>query len=60
VRRRTTPAWIGLTVPGRPDLIPGLAMPSPASVMHTPAARQEAWAALRLLRRTLDRDIAEK
>jgi len=60
VRRRTTPSWIGVSVPGRPDPIPCLAMPSPASVMQTPAARQEAWAALRLLRRTLDRDIAEK
>ena len=60
VRRRATPAWIGVTVPGRPHRIPGLAMPSPASVMQTPAARQEAWAALRLLRRTLDSEIAEK
>jgi len=59
-RRRTAPAWIGVTVPGRPDPIPGLVMPSSASVMQTPAARQQAWAALRLLRRTLDRDIAEK
>jgi len=60
VRRRTTPAWIGVSVPGRPDPMPGLIMPSSASVMQTPAARQQAWAALRLLRRTLDRDIAEK
>ena len=60
VRRRTRPGWIGVAVPGRPDPIPGLVMPGPASVMHTPAAREEAWAALRLLRRTLDSDIAEK
>ena len=59
-RRRSTPAWTGISVPGRPDPIPGLTMPSPATLMQTPAARQEAWAALRLLRRTLDRDIAEK
>lgn len=59
-RRRTTPAWIGVAVPGRPDPVPGLAMPGPAEVMRAPAARREAWAALRLLRRTLDRDIAEK
>jgi uracil-DNA glycosylase len=59
-RRRTTPTWIEVAVPGMPNPIPGLAMPSPASVMRTPAARQEAWAALRLLRRTLDADIAEK
>ncbi len=59
-RRRTTPAWIGVAVPGMPDPVPGLAMPSPAALMRTPTARREAWAALRLLRRTLDSDIAEK
>jgi hypothetical protein len=35
-------------------------MPSPAGVARTPAARREAWAALRLIRRTLDAAIAEK
>lgn len=59
-RRRTMPTWIPVSVPGVADPVPGLAMPSPASVMRTPAARREAWAALRLIRRTLDADIAEK
>lgn len=59
-RRRRKPIWIGVAVPGLPDPIPGLAMPDPLSVMRTPAARQEAWAALRLVRRALDRDLAEK
>jgi uracil-DNA glycosylase len=59
-RRRTAPTWIGVAVPGLSDPVPGLGMPGPTGVMHTPAARREAWAALRLLRRTLDSDIAEK
>lgn len=60
MRRRTTPGWVGAAVPGVPDPVPALAMPSPAGLMRSPAARREAWAALRLLRRTLDGSIAEK
>ncbi len=59
-RRRTMPTWLPVSVAGLADPVPGLAMPSPASVARTPAARRDAWAALRLIRRTLDADIAEK
>jgi len=59
-RRRTGPAWIDMAVPGLPAPIPALAMPSPALLARTPNSRREAWAALRLLRRTLDADLAKK
>ena len=58
-RRRAAPAWTDLAVPGHTRPIPALVMPSPAMVAHTPGARRDAWAALRLLRRTLDADFAK-
>jgi DNA polymerase len=58
-RRRPGPAWLEITLPGLPAPIPALAMPSPGLVARTPSARREAWAALRLLRRTLDADLAK-
>jgi DNA polymerase len=58
-RRRPGPAWIEIAVPGVSAPTPALVMPSPAQVTRTPAARREAWAALRLLRRTLDADLAK-
>ena len=57
-RRRPGPAWNDIAVPGLPTPIPALVMPSPAQVTRTPAARREAWAALRLLRRTLGTALA--
>ena len=58
-RRRSAPAWIELTVPGASIPIPALALPGPAMIARTPAARRDAWAALRLLRRTLDTELAK-
>jgi uracil-DNA glycosylase family 4 len=58
-RRRAGQAWIEMTVPGVSAPIPALVMPSPALVARTPNARRDAWAALRLLRRTLDADLAK-
>ncbi|HUB13787.1 MAG TPA: uracil-DNA glycosylase [Acetobacteraceae bacterium] len=58
-RRRSAPAWADIAVPGHPPPVPALAMPNPAMVARTPGARREAWAALRLLRRTLDADFAK-
>lgn len=58
-RRRAGPAWIDMAVPGLATPVPALAMPSPALVARTPSSRREAWAALRLLRRTLDADLAK-
>jgi len=58
-RRRTGPAWAEIAVPGLPTPIPALIMPSPTMVARTAGARREAWTALRLLRRTLDADLAK-
>lgn len=53
-RRYGQPLWTGMEVPAQSAQIPALAMPSPSMVARTSAARRQAWAALRLLRRTLD------
>jgi len=58
-RRRPGPAWAEMPVPGLSAPIPALVMPSPGMVGRTPSARREAWAALRLLRRTVDADLAK-
>ena len=58
MRRRPGPAWNDIAVPGLATPIPALMMPSPAEVTRTPTARRTAWAALRLLRSTLDADLA--
>jgi DNA polymerase len=58
-RRRSAPAWTDAAVPGLSAPVPALVMPGPAMVARTPGARREAWAALRLLRRTLDADLAK-
>jgi uracil-DNA glycosylase family 4 len=57
-RRRGAAAWNEAAVPGLAAPLPVLVMPSPRMVAQTPSARREAWAALRLLRRTLDSDAA--
>ncbi|MGA3401053.1 MAG: uracil-DNA glycosylase, partial [Acetobacteraceae bacterium] len=58
-RRRPGPAWTEVAVPGAAAPVPALVMPGPGLVARTPSARRDAWAALRLLRRTLDADLAE-
>jgi DNA polymerase len=58
-RRRPGPAWIDVAVPGVATPIPALAIPSLGMVARTPSARRDAWRALRLLRRTLDADLAK-
>ena len=58
-RRRATPAWTELPLPALAAPVPALVMPSPALIARTPGSRREAWAALRLLRRTLDADLAK-
>jgi len=58
-RRRPGVAWIEIPVPGVPAPIPALVMPSPGTVARTPGVRRDAWAALRLLRRTLGADLAK-
>lgn len=57
-RRRTRGTWIDLSLPGLSAPIPALPTASPAALMAGAAGRREAWADLRLLRRTLDRDLS--
>ncbi len=56
--RRRAGGWLTATVPGRTEPLPALALPSPEQLMARPAGRREAWAGLRMLRRTLDDEIA--
>jgi DNA polymerase len=50
--------WATLAVPGLEAGVPALAMAHPATVAKSPSQKREAWADLRLLRRTLDSDRA--
>lgn len=59
-RRRTATAWADCAIPGHPVPIQALTMPTPAMIVRTAAARREAWAALRLLRHSLDAHVAKK
>ena len=47
-------------IPGTPLVLPALPTFSAAELMRDPRDRRSAWADLRLLRRTLDADVAEK
>jgi DNA polymerase len=57
--RKRVSGWLVATVPGRSDPLPTLALPSPGLLLAKPAGRREAWADLRLLRRSVDDDIAK-
>ena len=50
-RRRTAPAWVDCAAP---VTVPALALPGLTALLKNPLERREAWAGLRLLRRTLD------
>lgn len=54
VRRRGQRGWTEITVPGVSAPIPVLCLPSLAEMLKTPPLRKDAWAGLRLLRRTID------
>ena len=55
-RRRGPRTWIDLSIPGLQESLPGLALASLAEMLKNPLLRREAWAGLRLLRRTIDLD----
>jgi uracil-DNA glycosylase family 4 len=57
--RKRSGAWLPATVPGRANPLPALAFPSPELLLAKPAGRRDAWADLRLLRRSIDEDIAK-
>jgi uracil-DNA glycosylase len=53
-RRRTPRGWVELNIPGMHAALPALALPSLADMVKNPPLKRDAWAGLRLLRRTLD------
>jgi uracil-DNA glycosylase family 4 len=53
-RRRAPRAWVESNIPGLPGTLPTLALPGLADMLKNPPSRRDAWAGLRLLRRTLD------
>jgi len=57
---RRARGWLAASVPGLPNPLPALILPGLEQLRARPAGRREAWAALRLLRRAIDEDIAEK
>jgi uracil-DNA glycosylase family 4 len=57
--RKRSGAWLPATVPGRANPLPALAFPSPELLLAKPAGRRDAWADLRLLRRSIDDDLAK-
>jgi uracil-DNA glycosylase len=59
-RRRPRGAWLDTVIPGLPQPPPALPTFGPGELMRNPRDRKSAWADLRLLRRTLDADVAEK
>lgn len=53
-RRRSAPAWVDVAINGIPKVIPALPLPGLSALQKNPLERREAWAGLRLLRRTLN------
>ena len=53
-RRRGTASWVDCAVPGVPGSVPALVLPGLTELLKTPLRRKDAWAGLRLLRRTMD------
>jgi uracil-DNA glycosylase family 4 len=49
--------WHDATIPGLPAPVPALPMLHPAYLLRNPGAKRDAWADLRLLRRSLDADL---
>jgi uracil-DNA glycosylase family 4 len=53
-RRRNPRGWVEASIPGMHDTLPALALPGFSEMMKNPALRRDAWAGLRLLRRSID------
>lgn len=53
-RRRQAAAWVECPLPGQMGPLPALALPGLSALLKNPLERRDAWALLRLLRRTLD------
>ncbi len=52
--RRLRGRWVESAIPGLPDPVTTLCLFHPGHVLQTPGAKRDAWADLRLLRRSLD------
>jgi uracil-DNA glycosylase len=59
-RRRPRGTWLDAAIPGLRQAPLALSTFGPSELMRNPRDRRSAWADLRLLRRTLDADVAEK
>jgi uracil-DNA glycosylase family 4 len=53
-RRRGPRTWVESNIPGMQRTLPTLVLPSLAEMLKTPAVRRDAWAGLRMLRRSID------
>ncbi len=53
-RRRGQRAWIDCNMPGMQKTLPVMGLPGLAEMLKTPALRRDAWAGLRMLRRSID------
>ncbi|WP_158932827.1 uracil-DNA glycosylase family protein [Acidisphaera sp. S103] len=53
-RRRNPRGWVEVSIPGLHQTLPILALPGLTEMLKTPLLRRDAWAGLRMLRRTLD------
>lgn len=58
-RRRTTQEWESARIPGHPDPLPALVLPGLMDIRRDALRRRNAWAGLRLLRRSLDADLTK-
>ena len=52
-RRRNPRAWTDLSIPGMHNTLPTLVLPGLSDMMKNPLLRRDAWAGLRLLKRTV-------
>jgi uracil-DNA glycosylase family 4 len=55
-RRRNPLGWVELSIPGLPRTLPSLALSGLADMLKNPPLRRDAWAGLRMLRRSIDLD----
>jgi uracil-DNA glycosylase len=53
-RRRTPRGWTEVSIPGMHETLPALGLPGLAEMLKNPLLRRDAWAGLRLLRRSID------
>jgi uracil-DNA glycosylase family 4 len=55
-KRRNPRGWVEASIPGLPQAIQSMALPGLAEMLKNPPLRRDAWAGLRLLRRSMGTD----